>query len=206
MPAAARAQVDITVNNILAIVNTKLLADYSRLDERLTQLAYVIKHWAKRRQVRSPPAPHRSTSSRILSRVLELDKRSGKWAEELLASPSVISSSQLPLQSARPMRSHGSWLADPAGQPSPAAAAGRTSPCAASGEPSLVVMWHPCAAGERLIPRHAQQLLLRADVHPPAAAAPAAHPALPAVHPPPHPLQVRRPGVQSMHARLLPPP
>jgi hypothetical protein len=44
-------QVDITVNNMLAIVNTKLLADYGRLDERLTQLAYVIKHWAKRRQV-----------------------------------------------------------------------------------------------------------------------------------------------------------
>ena len=51
VPAAARCQVDITVNNILAIVNTKLLADYGRLDERLTQLAYVIKHWAKRRQV-----------------------------------------------------------------------------------------------------------------------------------------------------------
>ena len=44
-------QVDITVNNILAIVNTKLLADYVKLDERLLQLCCIVKHWAKRRQV-----------------------------------------------------------------------------------------------------------------------------------------------------------
>lgn len=44
------AKVDITVNNILAIVNTKLLADYVKLDERLLQLCCVVKHWAKRRQ------------------------------------------------------------------------------------------------------------------------------------------------------------
>ena len=43
-------QVDITVNNILAIVNTKLLADYVKLDERLLQLCCIVKHWAKRRQ------------------------------------------------------------------------------------------------------------------------------------------------------------
>ena len=48
---ACAVQVDITVNNILAIVNTKLLADYVSIDERLLQLCYVIKHWAKRRQV-----------------------------------------------------------------------------------------------------------------------------------------------------------
>ena len=46
-------QVDITVNNILAIVNTKLLADYVKLDERLLQLCCIVKHWAKRRQVGS---------------------------------------------------------------------------------------------------------------------------------------------------------
>ena len=47
-------QVDITVNNILAIVNTKLLADYVKLDERLLQLCCIVKHWAKRRQVSAP--------------------------------------------------------------------------------------------------------------------------------------------------------
>ena len=60
--AGYRAQVDITVNNILAIVNTKLLADYGRLDKRLLHLAYVIKHWAKRRQVRSLSANHSSAA------------------------------------------------------------------------------------------------------------------------------------------------
>lgn len=45
------AQVDITVNNILAIVNTKLLRDYAAVDDRLLQLVFVVKLWAKRRQV-----------------------------------------------------------------------------------------------------------------------------------------------------------
>lgn len=44
-------QVDITVNNILAIVNTKLLGDYAAVDDRLLQLVFVVKLWAKRRQV-----------------------------------------------------------------------------------------------------------------------------------------------------------
>ena len=44
-------QVDVTVNNILAIVNTKLLKDYGAIDGRLLQLVFVVKLWAKRRQV-----------------------------------------------------------------------------------------------------------------------------------------------------------
>ncbi|CAM6092147.1 unnamed protein product [Calypogeia fissa] len=42
---------DICVNNMLAVVNSKLLHDYSRIDVRLRQLAFLVKHWAKRRQV-----------------------------------------------------------------------------------------------------------------------------------------------------------
>ena len=49
--ACAFLQVDVTVNNILAIVNTKLLRDYASIDVRLQQLVYVVKHWAKQRQV-----------------------------------------------------------------------------------------------------------------------------------------------------------
>ena len=49
---AIRLQVDVTLNNTLAIINTKLLADYCAIDGRLTQLAFIVKHWAKRRQVR----------------------------------------------------------------------------------------------------------------------------------------------------------
>ncbi|KAL5225185.1 hypothetical protein ABZP36_011824 [Zizania latifolia] len=42
---------DICVNNLLAVVNTKLLRDYSQIDKRLRQLAFIVKHWAKSRCV-----------------------------------------------------------------------------------------------------------------------------------------------------------
>ncbi|CAH2057840.1 unnamed protein product [Thlaspi arvense] len=42
---------DICINNVLAVVNTKLLRDYSRIDVRLRQLAFIVKHWAKSRRV-----------------------------------------------------------------------------------------------------------------------------------------------------------
>ncbi|KAF3787026.1 UTP-RNA uridylyltransferase 1 [Nymphaea thermarum] len=42
---------DICVNNALAVVNTKLLHDYAQIDVRLRQLAFIVKHWAKARQV-----------------------------------------------------------------------------------------------------------------------------------------------------------
>ncbi|KAK4418718.1 UTP:RNA uridylyltransferase 1 [Sesamum alatum] len=42
---------DICINNVLAVVNTKLLRDYAQVDVRLRQLAFIIKHWAKSRGV-----------------------------------------------------------------------------------------------------------------------------------------------------------
>ncbi|CAK8560954.1 unnamed protein product [Lathyrus sativus] len=42
---------DICINNLLAVVNTKLLRDYANIDTRLRQLAFIIKHWAKSRGV-----------------------------------------------------------------------------------------------------------------------------------------------------------
>ncbi|KAK6162414.1 hypothetical protein DH2020_002255 [Rehmannia glutinosa] len=42
---------DICINNVLAVVNTKLLHDYARIDARLRQLAFIVKHWAKSRGV-----------------------------------------------------------------------------------------------------------------------------------------------------------
>lgn len=46
-----RPQVDITLNNDLAVANTALLRDYAAIDGRLRQLLLLIKHWAKRRRV-----------------------------------------------------------------------------------------------------------------------------------------------------------
>ncbi|PSS13993.1 UTP:RNA uridylyltransferase [Actinidia chinensis var. chinensis] len=42
---------DICINNVLAVVNTKLLRDYAKIDVRLQQLAFIVKHWAKSRRV-----------------------------------------------------------------------------------------------------------------------------------------------------------
>ncbi|XP_061347542.1 UTP:RNA uridylyltransferase 1 [Gastrolobium bilobum] len=42
---------DICINNLLAVVNTRLLRDYGCIDLRLRQLAFIIKHWAKSRGV-----------------------------------------------------------------------------------------------------------------------------------------------------------
>ncbi|KAJ0112638.1 hypothetical protein Patl1_00313 [Pistacia atlantica] len=42
---------DICINNLLAVVNTKLLQDYAEIDVRLRQLAFIVKHWAKKRGV-----------------------------------------------------------------------------------------------------------------------------------------------------------
>lgn len=45
---------DISLHNPLALANTKLLRTYSNIDQRVRQMAYIIKHWAKRRHINSP--------------------------------------------------------------------------------------------------------------------------------------------------------
>ncbi|KAL6629740.1 hypothetical protein ACP70R_029505 [Stipagrostis hirtigluma subsp. patula] len=42
---------DICINNLFAVANTKLLKDYAQIDQRLHQLAFLVKHWAKQRGV-----------------------------------------------------------------------------------------------------------------------------------------------------------
>lgn len=51
MDPATGMSCDICINNVLAVVNTKLLRDYAQLDVRLRQLAFIVKHWAKSRGV-----------------------------------------------------------------------------------------------------------------------------------------------------------
>jgi terminal uridylyltransferase len=45
---------DIGFHNPLALCNSKLLRVYSHCDPRVRPLAYLIKHWAKRRQINNP--------------------------------------------------------------------------------------------------------------------------------------------------------
>ncbi|KAA8495023.1 UTP:RNA uridylyltransferase 1 [Porphyridium purpureum] len=47
-------RVDLCVNNILGCHNTNLLRTYMQMDERVRQLALLIKYWAKRRALNEP--------------------------------------------------------------------------------------------------------------------------------------------------------
>lgn len=40
---------DINVNNTLALENTRMIKTYVMIDERVRQLAMMVKHWTKRR-------------------------------------------------------------------------------------------------------------------------------------------------------------
>lgn len=45
---------DLGINNMLAVRNSKLIRDYCSIDARVRQLIYIIKHWAKRRNINDP--------------------------------------------------------------------------------------------------------------------------------------------------------
>ena len=47
--------VDISINNTLALHNTRLLASYSKLDKRVKELAICIKYWALHRDISDAP-------------------------------------------------------------------------------------------------------------------------------------------------------
>ena len=42
---------DISVHNPLALRNSDLLSVYARCDPRVRPLAFIVKHWAKRRKI-----------------------------------------------------------------------------------------------------------------------------------------------------------
>lgn len=46
--------IDLTVNNYLALSNTRLLHQYTSIDPRARHLCLIVKHWAKRRAVNEP--------------------------------------------------------------------------------------------------------------------------------------------------------
>lgn len=73
-PTATR--VDVTVNNMLATVNTQLLRAYAEVDPRLRQLVYVIKYWAKQRRVNDAYRGTLSSYAYVIMCVALLQQRS----------------------------------------------------------------------------------------------------------------------------------
>ena len=82
-------KVDVTVNNMLALLNTRLLATYVALDPRLAQLCHVIKHWAKRRSVNDPYRGTLSSYAYVLMCIHLLQTRSPPILPVLQGGPGV---------------------------------------------------------------------------------------------------------------------
>ncbi len=66
---------DITVNNMLACTNTKLLRDYCSIDPRLRQLVFLVKHWAKKRKVNNAYEGTLSSYAYCLMAIAHLQRR-----------------------------------------------------------------------------------------------------------------------------------
>eukprot|EP01031_Cornospumella_fuschlensis_P025581 gene25581-30890_t len=66
---------DISVHNPLALANTRLLRAYSEVDHRVRLLVYVVKHWARARQMNSPSNGTLSSYGYILTIIFFLQRR-----------------------------------------------------------------------------------------------------------------------------------
>lgn len=71
-----KTKVDVTVNNTLACINTKMLRDYCAIDSRLAKLVSIVKHWAKRRVVNDPYNGTLSSYCYVLMCIHHLQTRS----------------------------------------------------------------------------------------------------------------------------------
>jgi DNA polymerase sigma len=74
--AATGIHADVTVNNRLALANTKLLRDYAAVDPRLRQLALAVKLWAKSRRVNDAYIGTLSSYAYVLMCISHLQRRS----------------------------------------------------------------------------------------------------------------------------------
>ena len=73
---ATQTQVDITIKNSLACLNTRMIADYCQIDPRLAQLVHIVKHWAKKRNVNDPYKGTLSSYCYVLMCIFHLQTRS----------------------------------------------------------------------------------------------------------------------------------
>ena len=78
---------DISVHNPLALRNSDLLAAYSRCDARVAQVAFVLKHWAKRRRVNNASEGTLSSYGYLLCLINFLQTREPPVVPNLQALP-----------------------------------------------------------------------------------------------------------------------
>ena len=66
---------DVSFNNPLALRNTAMLNMYSRVDDRVRSLAFIIKRWAKARRLNDPSEGTLSSYGHILCVIYFLQVR-----------------------------------------------------------------------------------------------------------------------------------
>lgn len=64
---------DICINNLLAVANTKLLRDYSTIDNRMHQLSFIVKLWARSREVNKTYQDTLSSYTWVMQQVFILE-------------------------------------------------------------------------------------------------------------------------------------
>lgn len=71
----SKMNIDISLQNTLAVYNTKLLRAYSRIDPRTRMLVFLVKNWAKLRGINSPQNGTLSSYGYVLSVIHFLQHR-----------------------------------------------------------------------------------------------------------------------------------
>eukprot|EP01041_Mallomonas_annulata_P004985 gene4985-9961_t len=88
---------DISFNNPLALKNTALLNVYSRADERVRALAFILKHWAKARRINDPQQGTLSSYGHILCLIYFLQTRERPVVPSLQQLPEDWPGKSLPM-------------------------------------------------------------------------------------------------------------
>ena len=71
----ADTKADITINNHLALINTKMLREYATIDPRMRHLVLLVKYWAKRRKVNDAYVGTLSSYAYALMCIAHLQRR-----------------------------------------------------------------------------------------------------------------------------------
>jgi DNA polymerase sigma len=61
--SVSNIQCDLSINNFLPVFNTRLLASYAQIDERVVKLVHSLKKWARKHHVHGATTGHLSTYS-----------------------------------------------------------------------------------------------------------------------------------------------
>eukprot|EP01087_Luapelamoeba_hula_P005379 TRINITY_DN1545_c0_g1_i2.p1 TRINITY_DN1545_c0_g1~~TRINITY_DN1545_c0_g1_i2.p1 ORF type:complete len:466 (-),score=47.91 TRINITY_DN1545_c0_g1_i2:17-1414(-) len=92
----SRLSCDICINNVLALHNTRMLAVYMKIDRRARVMAYIVKHWAKQREMNDPYMGSLSSYAWVLLVINFLQRRDPPVLPCLQRHPATCNVDELP--------------------------------------------------------------------------------------------------------------